>query len=236
MTAYRYQAARADGHLVKGLLDAPSVSKASSVLAERGLYPIRLREAPDARQRRATASRGDLALMFRSIAALVAAGVPLERALLATEPVARGELRAAVTAARRQLHEGRTLAQSLASAGGVIPPIVTGMVRAGERGGRLARALDEAAAHLEQEAALVAHVRQALAYPLLLATAGLASVIVIGAVVVPKFAVMLTDLGEELPPATRLLLTGSQFLTAHGVSMAARRRTSMDGIPAPNNQ
>jgi type II secretory pathway component PulF len=95
------------------------------------------------------------------------------------------------------------------------------MVRAGERGGRLARAIDEAAAHLEQEAELVAQVRQALAYPLLLATAGLASVLVIGTVVVPKFAALLADLGEDLPTATRLLLAGSAFLAAHGIALAA---------------
>ena len=67
--------------------------------------------------------------------------------------------------------------------------------------------------HLEQEADLVGRVRQALTYPLLLAVAGLASVLVITTVVVPRFAAILGDLGQQLPPATRLLLGVSSLLT-----------------------
>jgi type II secretory pathway component PulF len=66
--------------------------------------------------------------------------------------------------------------------------------------------------HLEQEAELVARVRQALAYPMLLAVAGTISVLVIGTVIVPRFAELLGDLGGELPVATRLLLDTSQVL------------------------
>jgi type II secretory pathway component PulF len=86
------------------------------------------------------------------------------------------------------------------------------MVRAGERGSRLAEALDQVAGHLEQEAGLVARVRQALAYPMLLAVAGTTSVLVIGTVIVPRFAELFGDWGGELPVATRLLLGGSQAL------------------------
>jgi len=74
------------------------------------------------------------------------------------------------------------------------------MVHAGERGSQLPLALEQVANHLEQEAELVARVRQALAYPLLLAAVGVASVLVIGTVIVPRFAELLGDLGQELPP------------------------------------
>jgi len=56
-------------------------------------------------------------------------------------------------------------------------------------------------------------VRQALAYPLLLAVVGVASVLVIGTVIVPRFADLLGDLGHELPPATRVLLVGSSLFS-----------------------
>jgi len=94
-----------------------------------------------------------------------------------------------------------------------VPNLVIGMVRAGERGSQLGSALDQVAAHLEQEAELVARVRQALTYPLLLAGAGLASVLVITTVVVPRFAAILGDLGQQLPASTRLLLGISQLLS-----------------------
>ena len=64
--------------------------------------------------RRPAASRRDLAIAFRSIAALVGAGVPLERALGASESVARDALRDTLATARTQLREGRSLSQALA--------------------------------------------------------------------------------------------------------------------------
>ena len=207
---YKYRAARADGAMVSGVLDADTESHAAATLSDRGLFPVRLARAQE--ESRPSASRRDLALAFRSIAALVGAGVPLERAIAASEPLARGALRQTMASAREELRQGKGFAQALAAGRGVVPGVVLGMIRAGERGSQLSAALEQVATHLEQEAELVARVRQALAYPSLLAIAGTVSVLVIGTVVVPRFAALLGDLGQSLPLATRLLLTGSALL------------------------
>ncbi len=162
---------------------------------------------------RRLASRRDLAIVFRSISALVSAGVPLERAVAASESLARGALRELLAAARAGLREGQTFAQALGHESGVIPGVVLGMIRAGERGSELGAALEQVASHLEQEAELGSQVRQALAYPVLLAVVGTASVLVIGTIIVPRFAELLGDLGEDLPLATRLLIGGSGLLS-----------------------
>ena len=213
MTVYRYRAARPDGAIVRGSVNAASATQATGTVTDLGLYPIALDpvEPGDAPRRRA--NRRDLAIVFQSIAALVSAGVPLERAVGASEALAGGALRHALGLARSGLREGLTLAQALAQERGVVPEVVLGMIRAGERGSQLASALDQIATHLEREAELVARVRQALAYPLLLAAVGTVSVLVIGMVIVPRFAEVLGDLGEDLPLATRLLLTGSALLS-----------------------
>jgi len=213
MTPFWYRAARADGGIVEGIVEAASASQASSVVTDRGLFPlaVTLGQAADGSCR--PAHRRDLAIVFQSIAALVSAGVPLERAVASSETLARGTLRQALADARTRLHEGESLAQALAAGRGVVPGIVLGMLRAGERGSQLPRALEQVATHLEQEADLVARVRQALAYPLLLAVVGVTSVLVIGTVIVPRFAELLGDLGQDLPPATRLLLLGSGLLS-----------------------
>jgi general secretion pathway protein F len=134
----------------------------------------------------------------------------------ATIPVARGHLVEALRQTRRALGEGRSLAQALGALPGVVPPLVLGMVRAGERGGQLGEALEQVATHLEHEAELVARVRQALAYPLLLLVAGSASVAVIVTVVIPRFATILGDLGQHLPASTRALLALGAFVRTDG--------------------
>src|SRR3954470_23403370 len=133
MQLFRFQAARSDGGIVRGVLEASSDGEASASLVERGLHPLLLEVAESGEGRRRSAGRRELAIAFRSIAALVAAGVPLERAVGASESVARGDLCGCLVEARTALHGGRGLAQALESARGVVPPLVIGMLRAGER-------------------------------------------------------------------------------------------------------
>jgi len=214
MSTFRYRAARGDGAIVDGVIDAGSAAAAGAVIVDRGLYPIAVTSAPESGGRR-PASRRDLAIVFQSIAALVSAGVPLDRAVASSEPLARVALREALAQARTGLQQGEGFAQALTASRGVVPGIVLGMLRAGERGSQLPVALQQVATHLEQEAELVARVRQALAYPALLSVVGLVSVLVIGTVIVPRFAQLLGDLGQDLPPATRVLLVGSRLLSTY---------------------
>jgi general secretion pathway protein F len=217
MPLFRYRAARADGSLVNGLVEAAGPAQTGALLLERGLQPLSLEPAPPGRSRRRTSPRGELAVVFRSIAALVSAGVPLDRALASTETLARGELRVTLANSRSRLREGHTLARALEGGQGTIPAVILGLLRAGERGGGLATALEEAATHLEREAELAGRVRQALAYPCVLAAAGSLSVLVIGTVVLPRFAELLGDLGQQLPPTTLALLTASTFVRQYGL-------------------
>ena len=213
MTSYRYRAARPDGRVIAGLIDAETGEGASIALQRDGVFPLRIEAAGPREIRRSAASRRELAIAFQSLAALVAGGVPLGRALLATEGLTRGRLREALAEARTRLAGGASLGEALRGGHCVIPEVVLGMVRAGERGSRLAPALEQVAAHLEQEADLFARVRQALAYPALLAVVGVVSILVIGTVIVPRFAALLTDLGEQLPPTTRLLILCSTLFS-----------------------
>jgi type II secretory pathway component PulF len=209
---YRYRAARADGRIVRGAITASSSADGLTRLLAQGLHPLALEAVDPARLSRRAANRRDLALAFRSVASLVGAGVPLERALAGTEALAGEPLRSALVGAGAALREGRTFAESLAASNGVIPPIAIDLVAAGERASQLPRALDELADHLEREAELSARVRQALAYPLLLAVAGAVSVGVITTVVIPKFADMLAEAGQQLPAATRMLLGSAALI------------------------
>jgi type II secretory pathway component PulF len=219
MTSYRYRAARRDGRIVSGSVKAESAGSAAALLLARGLSPVEgLRESAVTRAR--PAARRQLAVVFRSLASLVNAGLPVERALAASAPLARGRLRQLLTDAHGAIHEGSSVAAALNAGMGLVPGVIVGMVGAGERAGQLGAALDRAASHLEQEAELLGRLRQSLAYPAMLAVTGTISVLVIGTVVVPRFAVLLADLGQSLPLSTRVLLAGSEMLTRFGFAFA----------------
>jgi len=216
MSAFGYQAARNDGALVRGVIEAASTSDAAAVLSARGLYPVRVEESPspDTWHLTPRVSAQHLATVFQSLASLVEAGVPLEKALRATERLAIGRLREALERVGTRVREGVSLGTALAQEHGLFSGVTVGLVRAGERGVGLDRALQQAALQLEREAETVAKLRAALAYPLLLAAVGTLSVGVILLFVVPRFVALLTELGQALPLATRILI---------GVSAVARR-------------
>src|SRR5260221_4904921 len=113
MMPFRYRAARADGGIVEGLVDASSAGQASAVVTDRGLFPLTVSPAEAAEGARRSASRRDLAIVFQSIAALVSAGVPLERAVASSEALTPRPLRGTLSATPTPLHPGERFAQAL---------------------------------------------------------------------------------------------------------------------------
>lgn len=215
MNQYRYRAATADGATLAGTLSANDGAAAAAALRARGLFALAVEPIGQGSRIR-PAPRRELAIVFRSLASLTGVGVPLEKALAATTPLASQRMAPELESWRSALHEGGTLSTAMHASGGLIPPVVIGILRGGERGSQLSLALDQVAQQLEQEAELQGRVRQALAYPALVAGAGVVSVAVITTLVLPKFAGLLSDLGERLPPATRLLIGISDFVRADG--------------------
>jgi general secretion pathway protein F len=210
--AFRYRAARSDGRIVDGLVDGPSRADATRLLSERGLHLLALEPSLQPSGGVRAVSARELAAVFQGLAALVGAGVPVLRALEASALVASPRFREGLGRVAAQIREGRSLGEGLTSLHGMVPTAIVGIVRAGERTSRLAPALDEAAAHLEMEADLASRIRQALAYPTVLFAAGVVSTGVIATVVIPRFAVIISDLGHQLPTSTRFLLGASAFL------------------------
>ena len=222
MTAFRYAAARADGATVRGRVDAPSRPDAAALLSSRGLFPVSVEVVEEGSHwwppRPSARSR---AIVIESLATLVSAGLPLEKALSATEQVATGRLRDVLARVSARVREGASLGGALSGEPGVFSGVTLGLIRAGERGVGLGPALLQAANQLDREAESAARVRAALAYPALLAVAGSISIAVIVLFVVPRFAAILGDLGESLPRATRLLIALSGFVRHFGLLLAA---------------
>ncbi|HWH04761.1 MAG TPA: type II secretion system F family protein [Gemmatimonadales bacterium] len=222
MTAFRYAAARADGATVRGRVEAPSRPDAAALLSARGLFPVSVEPVADARAwwppRPSTRAR---AIVVQSLATLVDAGLPLEKALEATEQVATGRMREVLHHASQRVREGASLGAALGCEPHAFSGVTLGLIRAGEHGVGLGPALQQAATQLEREAESAARVRSALAYPLLLAVAGSISTAVIVLFVVPRFAAILGDLGETLPRATRLLIGLSSLVRHYGLLLVA---------------
>jgi general secretion pathway protein F len=211
-STFGYRAARRDGALERGSVEAESREAAAALLAERGLFPVELVLDTVGRARRSRIAPADLAVGLRVLATLLDSGLPLGRALAVLEELVPGSWRGALPALRASIREGKTLGAALAACPLDIPPVVIGIVHAGEAGSGLASAVRRAAELMEAAAATRAAVRAALAYPIILTVAGLGSMALLVGVVLPRFAVILADLGQRLPATTQTVLTTAELL------------------------
>lgn len=203
---FQYDAVTADGHVERGTLDAESSERAREALTNRGWFVVSIAARGERRTRRNPISAADLALGLRILGDLLDSGLPVGRALVILEGLAPRAWRTALPGIRESIREGRGLSDALSDASIEIPPLVLGIARAGEAGSGIAAAVRRAAELCEVTADTRAAIRSALAYPTIVAGAGIVAVTVLLTVVLPRFAKILADLGQALPASTQLVI------------------------------
>ena len=222
MPVFAYRAADRAGRTVDGTMEAYDANAVVERLHREDFYPLRVEAAGEKGrlgQRLFGAARvpgRDVLNFTQQLATLVEAGLPLERALVVLSDVATDRrLRQVVLEVTQSVRAGSTLADALARHHPrPFSRLYVNTVRAGERGGVLEIALRRLAEHLEAARELREAVVSALIYPALLAVVGIGAVIFLLTFVLPRFAVILADLGQTLPLPTRLVLAASHaFLT-----------------------
>lgn len=212
MKSYGYLAADRAGANRRGVVLATSERAAVGQLSRQGLLPIRVAEVTQRSRIGGGPSRRDLAVAFRSLAGLVEVGVPLSDAMDATRRVVPPTLAESLLRVATFLEHGHSLVGAFEQGGINLPAGAAGVLLASELSGELGHGLEQTAAVLERGVEMNDRVRQALAYPMVLTATGLFSLVLIVGVVVPRFAQLLKDLGQEPPPATRFLLGAAAAL------------------------
>lgn len=235
MAQFQYRAADPQGKVVEGTLEAPEESAVVIRLQERGLIPIRVGAAAEAKARGARPSvrmprirrrlgGRDLLVLTQELAALVSAGLPLDRSLATLGELADNpELKAIVTDVLQAVRGGKSLGEAMEQHR-FFPPLYVNMVRAGEIGGFLDTVLQRLAEYLDRAQQLRDDVRQALAYPVVLTVAMGASMLVLLVYVLPKFSALFDDMGQAMPLSARVVIGASDAVRGYwwlGLGLAA---------------
>jgi general secretion pathway protein F len=218
---FTYKAADQRGHTVDGVMEAADLRAVVERLQRDAYFPIRV--VPHAegtgwrRQAGGRISRRDLLAFTDQLATLFEAGFPLDRALSVLEDLAsKPRLKTLVGALLRSVRSGSSFSDAL----GQHHPrpfsrLYINMVRAGEAGGVLEVTLRRLAEFLEARAAFTEAVVSAMIYPLILTAASGAAIAFLLAFVVPRFAVIFSELGQAIPLPTQLLISASAVLQAY---------------------
>jgi general secretion pathway protein F len=222
MALFHYQAADAAGNVTQGTLEAREERQVVVHLQQGGLIPLRINLA-------ATASRWHERLPFRrrriptrevvnftqEMAALLKAGLPLDRSLMALEQVTtRPAMKAVLSQVLRDLQEGKTLGDAL-SRHRIFSPLYVSLIQAGETGGFLEEALARLGDYLSTVNEFRSYLFTALIYPMILAAVGSLSLILMLLYVVPRFESFFKEMGQNLFWTTRLLIGLSHALRSY---------------------
>lgn len=233
MPVYRYLALDVSGKKRTGTLSASTAVEARQRLRDQSWRIEQFEEGTSAgsgsgplaflgRMRPGSGSRrADLVAEFsRHLALLLRSGVPLAEALevLANQQQRNGAGRA-WTCVLGDLHDrvcqGRTLSEAMSDHPRWFGDLLVGAVRIGQTAGNLDEALTQVAAYLKDRRKLAGQLTNALIYPAILLTLGVAVVIFLMSYVIPQLMTVLEAGGRTLPASTRLLKSVSDALVTY---------------------
>lgn len=175
---------------------------------------------------------------FRSLATMLAAGLPLSRGLAA---LGRGAADPPVAAACEELGRRLQRGQALSAALGaleIFPTLAVRLVGVGERAGALDRVLAEVADYLERSTATRMRLKSALLYPLFVLAVSLVLLVAGPGYLLTGQFKLLTSLGGQLPALTVALARVSRvvgsplFFLPAGLTVAWLLRREGRRVPA----
>jgi general secretion pathway protein F len=227
MPAYQFEALDAQGTTRKGVMEADSVKSARSQLRTQALVPISVESVSD------KASQGGglnitlfggrvfnsttLAVWTRQVAGLVAAGLPLERALSALSDEAEDEKqRNLVAALRAEVNAGSSFAKALAQHPKEFSGIYCAVIGAGETSGNLGLVLEKLADDLEERQILRSKLIGASLYPAIVTCVAIVIVLFLVGYVVPQVANVFAGSKRALPILTQIMMGISAFVRNYG--------------------
>ncbi|MBW3621936.1 MAG: type II secretion system F family protein [Armatimonadetes bacterium] len=227
MPNFNYVAVDPTGHQVTGEIQAADIREVTQRLRDAGSFPVEVNEAREgarkkadkaspapAARRRGKVGRGDVAVLTRQLSDLIAAGMPLDRALtVLIEQSENAALQDLLAQTLQEVRGGEALSEAFSKYPRVFSPMYTNMFKAGEASGQLGEVSQRLADFLEREQVRRSQIITALTYPAVILSVSLLAVVFLLTVVVPKLSGVFSDLGSALPLPTVILLALTGFLS-----------------------
>lgn len=155
----------------------------------------------------------DKIIFARNLGGMLAAGLPLSRALNVLErQTSNAKLKGIIASVNTKISTGSSLSAALGDFGTVFPSIMVFMIKAGEEGGNLASALSGIADQLDKTYALERKIRGALMYPAVVITVMIVIGILMFIFIVPELTKTFAELNTKLPFSTRVVVGISDFI------------------------
>ncbi|HDN27409.1 MAG TPA: hypothetical protein ENG03_10005 [Thioploca sp.] len=219
---YKYQACDVEGNTQNGQLNAESEQEVVATLQNRQLIPLKIEQQAESGRLFGGKSitNRDVIDFTEGLCTLVEARVPLDRALNLLEGITEKQVvQELIEDLRRDVKEGKSLAEGLQTRPEIFSRMYVNMVHAGEEGGILEQLLPKVVDFLANADEAKRRIISSLIYPIILLVVGVLSVILLMVFVVPSFATLFEDMGSNIPTSAAFLLGMSDWLKSYGWSL-----------------
>ncbi len=158
----------------------------------------------------------DKMIFTRNLSVMIASGLSLSRAIknLAIQ-IKNKRFQKILLEIYEDLQGGKTLSEGLAKYPTVFSDLFVNMVRVGETGGNMDEVLEILAVQLEKEHELMKKIKGAMIYPSVIIVVMIAIGVLMLTYILPQITGVFADMEVTLPPATRFVMSLSDFLKSH---------------------
>lgn len=222
MPFYLYRATNAMGKTIEGGMEAQGERAVVDRLHSLGYIPVKISLPKEASSLLKTLGQAqkvsavDSLNFTQELCTLLNAGFPMDRSLsVLVELTEKPRFKNIIKEILRDVEGGSTLAKALGKHPDAFSRLYVNMVMAGETGGFLPKSLEQLVIYLQGANELRNYVVSAMIYPAILSAVSGASIIILLAFVIPRFAQIFNKTGVSLPLATQILLVCSEFVRGY---------------------
>ncbi len=213
MKNYNYIARDQAGIRRQGLTQAVTANDVLGWLRDQNLTPVCVTELEPARAKAAGPSRrkrvksADLAAVCWQLTTMIEGGISITGAIeTIADEIDNLTLRDACRQIVHDVRRGESLSDSAAKHPRVFNKLACCMLLAGETGGALPTTLRKLAEYYDERDKLAKKVKGAMAYPIFVLTFVLLIVVFIMTFIIPRFRVIFSQIGSDLPVFTKAFM------------------------------
>lgn len=217
---FSYIVKNENGEINKGTIKASDEHAATNNLQKQGLFISQIKEIKQNNflgggfsLKSKKVSLKEKIIFTKQLAMMTSGGMPLIEALKSLQEEAeKEEFKRIIGQITEDVSGGSALSKAMEKFPKVFPPLYTSVVVSGEKSGKLAEVLERLADQYQKDYDLLAKVKSAISYPLVVVSSLVIVMIVLLIFVIPKLKKIFDEMGVPLPIFTRILLGTSQAL------------------------
>jgi type IV pilus assembly protein PilC len=210
--------------VISGKVSAASEDSATELLAYGGYRVLSLKSVRPWLDKEklqglfAKVKPGEIIMFSRQLALLLEAGTDIVTSFdLLQNQITNQTLQKIVGAIASDIRGGSSLSMALSKYPQAFSPMYHRAIAAGEQGGNLEVVLRQMADYMEKGTVTQKKIKGALTYPLLIVVVAIGVIFILVTLVFPTFVGFYSQLGAQLPAATRMLIGIAGWLHQFGL-------------------